>query len=119
MQRRDFIKSVTTAAVLSAVPKIYSAVEPKNKIKPPRLKAGDTLGLITPGSYISENELKDSIENLEKLGYKVIYQDTDSNFVVSNAKSLEEANVIGKKIEKDFTELQPGLFYQFFFGWDF
>ncbi len=26
---------------------------------------------------------------------------------------------IGKKIEDDFTRLQPGLFYQFFFGWDF
>ena len=26
---------------------------------------------------------------------------------------------IGKKIEKNFTQLQPGLFYQFFFGWDF
>ncbi|MBT8378853.1 MAG: BamA/TamA family outer membrane protein [Ignavibacteria bacterium] len=26
---------------------------------------------------------------------------------------------IGKKIEKDFTEFQKGLFYQFFFGWDF
>lgn len=26
---------------------------------------------------------------------------------------------IGKKIEKNFTSFQPGLFYQFFFGWDF
>jgi hypothetical protein len=26
---------------------------------------------------------------------------------------------IGKKIEDDFTRLQDGLFYQFFFGWDF
>lgn len=26
---------------------------------------------------------------------------------------------IGKKIEKDFTQFQPGLFFQFFFGWDF
>ncbi|MCS7053082.1 MAG: BamA/TamA family outer membrane protein [Ignavibacterium sp.] len=26
---------------------------------------------------------------------------------------------IGKKIEKHFTRLQPGWFYQFFFGWDF
>lgn len=26
---------------------------------------------------------------------------------------------IGKKIENDFNTLQPGLFYQFFFGWDF
>lgn len=26
---------------------------------------------------------------------------------------------IGKKIENNFSSLQPGLFYQFFFGWDF
>ena len=26
---------------------------------------------------------------------------------------------IGKKIEKDFKQLQPKLYYQFFFGWDF
>lgn len=26
---------------------------------------------------------------------------------------------IGKKIENNFTKFQPGLFYQFFFGWDF
>jgi outer membrane protein assembly factor BamA len=26
---------------------------------------------------------------------------------------------IGKKIENNFTTFQPGLFYQFFFGWDF
>jgi hypothetical protein len=26
---------------------------------------------------------------------------------------------IGKKIEDDFNRFQPGLFYQFFFGWDF
>lgn len=26
---------------------------------------------------------------------------------------------IGKKIENNFSQFQPGLFYQFFFGWDF
>jgi outer membrane protein assembly factor BamA len=26
---------------------------------------------------------------------------------------------VGKKIVKDFTTFQDGLFYQFFFGWDF
>ena len=26
---------------------------------------------------------------------------------------------IGKKIENNFRNFQPGLFYQFFFGWDF
>jgi len=75
MRRRDFIKSVSTAAALTAIPKIYSAVSPLSKIKPPRLKAGDTLGLIAPGSYISEDELKESIGNLEKLGYKVVYNE--------------------------------------------
>jgi muramoyltetrapeptide carboxypeptidase len=75
MRRRDFIKSISTAAVVTAAPKIYSLGKPKNKIKPPRLKAGGTLGLIAPGSYISEDELKDSIENLEKLGYEVTYSE--------------------------------------------
>jgi muramoyltetrapeptide carboxypeptidase len=75
MKRRNFIKSVSTAAALSAIPQIYPRVSPQNKIKPPRLKPGNTLGLIAPGSYISEDELKDSKENLEKLGYKVLYND--------------------------------------------
>jgi hypothetical protein len=26
---------------------------------------------------------------------------------------------IGKRIENNFSRLQNGLFYQFFFGWDF
>jgi hypothetical protein len=26
---------------------------------------------------------------------------------------------IGKRIENNFNRLQKGLFYQFFFGWDF
>ncbi len=75
MQRRDFIKSISTAAVVTAAPKIYSVDESKQKIKPPRLKQGDTLGLVAPGSYISTDELKDSVENLDKLGYKVIYDE--------------------------------------------
>lgn len=73
MKRRNFIKSVSTAAALTAIPQIYPAISPQIKIKPPRLKPGDTLGLIAPGSYISVDELKESKENLEKLGFKVFY----------------------------------------------
>ncbi|MBI5391953.1 DNA polymerase II [Candidatus Woesearchaeota archaeon] len=40
-------------------------------------------------------------ERIEKMGYHVIYQDTDSNFVVSKAKNFEDAEKIGKKIEKE------------------
>lgn len=48
--------------------------------------------------------IKLTAEKIEDSGYKVIYQDTDSNFVVSKAKSLEEAEKIGKKIEKDIND---------------
>ena len=52
------------------------------------------------GQYI----IKLTYDEIEKLGYKVIYQDTDSSFVISNAKSLEEANEVGRKIEKQINE---------------
>ncbi len=39
-------------------------------------------------------------KKINELGYEVIYEDTDSNFVISNAKNYEEANKIGKKIEE-------------------
>lgn len=43
------------------------------KIKPNKINKGDTIGLIAPGSYISERQLNNSVENLNKLGYKVKY----------------------------------------------
>ncbi len=77
MQRRNFLKSVSLSAL--AIPtisgKTFSNLVPasNNIIKPKRLKKGDTLGLIAPGSFINEDELKESIENLETLGFKVVY----------------------------------------------
>ncbi len=41
--------------------------------KPPRLKAGDTIGLVTPATYLTEEQLRDAIENFAKLGFKVRY----------------------------------------------
>lgn len=38
-------------------------------------------------------------KKINELGYEVIYEDTDSSFVISNAKNYEEANKIGKKIQ--------------------
>ena len=43
------------------------------KIKPPRLIAGDTVALVSPASFIDDDDLQDSIANLNKLGLKVIY----------------------------------------------
>lgn len=43
------------------------------RIKPQKLNKGDTVGLIAPGSYITIDQLNESIKNIEDLGYKVKY----------------------------------------------
>ena len=80
MIRRNFIK---TGAIISAYPLLSQLYASRpafpdasgQKIKPPRLKEGDTIGLIAPGSYIDESELEDSISNLEDMGFKTYHTD--------------------------------------------
>ena len=76
MNRKKFLATASAAALLAAMPyKSMSAEDRKKRIKtikPPRLRAGDTLGLISPGSFISEKELEESKDNLTKLGFKVV-----------------------------------------------
>ncbi len=45
--------------------------------------------------------IKLTSEKIEEKGYKVIYNDTDCCFVVSKAKTLEEAEKLGKKIAQE------------------
>jgi len=79
VKRRNFIKTISTATVAASVlPALaHKEAELSNKklIKPPRLKNGDTIALVTPGSYITEQEKEESINNLRGLGFKVIYSD--------------------------------------------
>ena len=79
MKRRNFIKTISTATVAAtAFPKSISeknSLRSKSILKPPRLKRGDTIALVTPGSYITEQEKEESINNLRGLGFKVIYSD--------------------------------------------
>ena len=75
MNRKKFITSFSVASVGAAVlnplsfAKTSLSDEP-SVIKPPRLKAGDKLAIVAPGSYISEEELQDSIKNLNELGFE-------------------------------------------------
>ncbi len=77
MQRRNFLKSISLSAL--AIPtlsgKTFSTLIPSSEkiIKPKKIKKGDTLGLIAPGSFIKEDELNESIDNLNGLGFKVVY----------------------------------------------
>ena len=83
MKRKNFIKNISLASTLSFLPseKIFSYLpyQQSQKLKPKRLKKGDTIALVTPGSYISEKELNDSVKNLETLGFKAVYDSSILN----------------------------------------
>jgi muramoyltetrapeptide carboxypeptidase len=69
--RRDFLAR-TGAAVLLALPSSASAQPRPGVIKPPRLKPGDTLGLIHPSSATFQRmELEIAVDNLKALGFNV------------------------------------------------
>jgi muramoyltetrapeptide carboxypeptidase len=89
MNRKKFITSLSVASAGAAVFPFstlqpsrlkesnlegYSKDEPP-VIKPPRLKVGDKLAIVAPGSYISEEELQDSIKNLNSLGFETTYSE--------------------------------------------
>jgi muramoyltetrapeptide carboxypeptidase len=44
---------------------------PVKLIKPPRLRPGDTVGLIAPGGYTSERAIDKAVRNIESLGLNV------------------------------------------------
>ncbi len=79
MKRRNFIKTVSTAAIAASVPtsSINNELSPpvKKLLKPVRLNKGDTIALVTPGSYITEAEKQESVNNLRNLGFNVTYSD--------------------------------------------
>ena len=75
--RRRFIKTIGTASLLpfyttkQATSKTNTI--PQKLIKPPRLKTGDTVGLITPASplYEAHQTTLEAVEKMENLGFKV------------------------------------------------
>jgi muramoyltetrapeptide carboxypeptidase len=79
VKRRNFIKTISSTAIAASVfPSTLDNGQNKpNKtlIKPPGLKKGDKLALVTPGSYITEQEKEESIDALYELGFRVTYSD--------------------------------------------
>ena len=66
------MSGLASAATLAALP--GSAQTPTVvPTKPPRLKAGDTIGLVTPATYLTEAQLRDAVENFARLGFAVRY----------------------------------------------
>lgn len=79
MDRRDFNKQLLATA--SMLPMMNFAARgsdnqfPRKIIKPKQLKRGDTVGLVTPASPITEEQLQLAVSNLEKIGLRVAYNE--------------------------------------------
>lgn len=82
MNRKNFLKSLAAVTALSSIPFQTSnsmsfdedfSSEKLSIIKPKRLKDGDRIALVAPGSYISESELQESVKNLSDLGFQVTF----------------------------------------------
>ena len=76
MKRSNFLKTIAfTSVSLAANPlKIFAKEgEEPSIIKPNRIKPGDTVGIIAPGSFITEDEFNETIDNLKNLGFKPYY----------------------------------------------
>ena len=72
MKRRQFSKIVPSALLGSTYIANQTIIAKKKKtIKPKRLKKGDTIGLITPGSFIDDDGLQKAVTNLEGLDFQV------------------------------------------------
>lgn len=72
MRRRNFLNTITAAVALAALPNLSFASEKTKSIKPKKLKSGDTIGLISPGGFITEQQLEEAKTNIISLGFSVV-----------------------------------------------
>jgi len=70
--RRNFLATFGLVTIATQLPLIAQEnLSPNSILKPPRLKAGDTVGLIAPAGYIGQKDIEDTKQVLAKLGLKV------------------------------------------------
>lgn len=73
MHRRQFFRNATAASITGMLSPSLGGRSLPAPLKPARLRKGDTIGLITPSRYLTEEKLRESVENLAKLGFRVKY----------------------------------------------
>ncbi len=70
--RRNFLTTLGLVTVATQFPPSTQAnSSPKTILKPPHLKIGDTVGLVSPAGYINQKDIEDIKEVLAELGLKV------------------------------------------------
>jgi len=109
MKRREFIRNstlLTGVATISGINTVHGNPENKasqpTKIKPSRLRKGDTVGLITPAGYISDEQLEEAIENIEALGFKPYFtKNIHDKYGYLAGKDNVRANDLNHMFEND------------------
>ena len=79
--RRSFLKKsgALAAMTLASASGLKAGNLPgtqAERILPGRLKKGDLIGLVTPGSSVTEEQLSDCITKLEEMGFRTTYNDS-------------------------------------------
>jgi muramoyltetrapeptide carboxypeptidase len=70
INRRQFLTTLGLTTIALQIPSAI-AKNPLITIKPPRLKIGDTVGLISPASIIESQDIEDAKQALQKLGLQI------------------------------------------------
>ncbi|MCJ8279399.1 MAG: LD-carboxypeptidase [Rivularia sp. ALOHA_DT_140] len=73
INRRKFITTLGLATISTQIPSFVAEakIQPNTIIKPPRLKVGDTVGLISPAGIINPEDVREAKEVFTALGLKV------------------------------------------------
>src|SRR5688572_25388850 len=77
MKRKDFLSSVVGAgALIPSWKNMVADVPEASHIQPPYLKKGDTIGITSPAGYITAEELRPAVLQMESWGFKIRYGNT-------------------------------------------
>jgi muramoyltetrapeptide carboxypeptidase len=71
ISRRAFATMAAAAVVLPARARPSSTTMTRSLIKPPRLRFGDTIGLVAPGGRTNDDAIAKAVARIEQLGFKV------------------------------------------------
>ena len=80
MNRKKFLSSATSLLAITAVPDLSRAIpstgDEEFMLKPAYLKTGDIIGITSPAGYITLDEIRPAITQMESWGFKIKTGDT-------------------------------------------
>jgi muramoyltetrapeptide carboxypeptidase len=76
LRRSGAVAALTLASPAGLKAHGFKAAAQPARILPPALKRGDTIGLVTPGSPVTQEQLSGCITELEEMGFRTTYNES-------------------------------------------